>query len=630
MATATKKRPKGLKGTGTAAKVPVAKGRPAAKKQAVPDPLAIVPAAPAAADLRERIAAATEKRDGIKLYDREAIAAAEAGLVDLRHQLTVAELTETPLPKRATWQFDEQDVRVEKVVVTGNHRDGDDDVETLQLMRTIDAIGLQQRVGLRATGGGEYELIFGSRRLAAFKRLGRRSIPAKVYPQELTPADVEFLRTIENVNRRGLTPVELAIAVDRNLNAVQQTIAGLAEAGETKQLAELQRAIEEAGGPNGYVGQRLGFPAKWVQDHAFVHRLGGTARALLAARRLDVGHARQLAKLGDPAAADYIAGVCSRNAEGQGGQSVDFCRQQVNQQLRSLRIVPWQLGVAFGQGTPGCTGLACDKCPFNSETEPDLFGDAGADFPAGGHCTNETCFKAKQQLTEAAIVETVAAARERAKGDAAFAPTESYVAHVNADFVKLATATRRVKKELGGETPSPSDGSAPARQYTPYQESPESKARREHYDAVRAWGQRLWRSVGEAVTEPTRVLALAAYAVHPHRNTEGDEGAATLRLLLANDAAGLAQSALSAGEVRVDDYETENVASNALERLDEETIVALADAWGVSVGPRPVEPGASESPVAGGVQSDPAADGSGDNDDDEQGDESGMDPDTDD
>ncbi len=193
-----------------------------------------------------------------------------------------------PAPPPAALKFREAEVPLDKVRSTGNHRELDDEVETQRLARTLQTLGLQQRVGVRDAGDGSYELIFGSRRTAAARSIGWEKIPAKVYPAGLTCAEVEILRTIENFGRRDLSPVERAIAVARTIDAINATLEPLEfhhrrlpVAGELgpefremagsidvnkafahdpamREAARLSQAIEAAGGLEAYVGLQLG------------------------------------------------------------------------------------------------------------------------------------------------------------------------------------------------------------------------------------------------------------------------------------------------------------------------------------------------------------------------------------
>ncbi|SNB76605.1 chromosome segregation DNA-binding protein [Arboricoccus pini] len=74
-----------------------------------------------------------------------------------------------------------------------------------ELARSIEAHGLLQPIVLQRIGD-RYQLIAGSRRLAAHGRLGRTRVPAVILPD----ADSDTMAMVENLHRRDLTPIEEA------------------------------------------------------------------------------------------------------------------------------------------------------------------------------------------------------------------------------------------------------------------------------------------------------------------------------------------------------------------------------------------------------------------------------------
>ncbi len=470
---------------------------------------------------------------------------ATARLTELRNRVAAGEVRALPLPAPASLTFEERDVAIATIVVTGNHREIHDEAETLRLARTLQTVGLQQRIGLRSQGDGSFELIFGSRRLAAAKLNAWEEIPAKVYPHTITAAEVEIIRTIENFGRKDLTHIERAIAVARTIDAIQATLdkgrrhgghGGMdvvdlrteeqkaelrrqvnlaAVAKENPELADaikLQIAIDDAGGVNAYVGLQLGFPAKWVQDHAYVSKLGAKARELLAAHRIDIGHARELVKLGDRDRADQIADMVARDEKGLGGKSIEQCRNWVIEHLRSLKIVPWRLDVAFGRGVAGCTGHACSTCPFNSKSDPDLFGGAIADEPAAGTCTNEACWQAKTDIVAKDVGKFVAKARTAVeKHDTPI--TEKELGKLIPLHVKPPTAIRKAKKELEPAASASGEGTPDSRETGG---TPEDKANGKLNVALGKWESELTKLVIAQTTEhPVRFALLALLGCVP-------------------------------------------------------------------------------------------------------------------
>ncbi|MBA7491543.1 Nucleoid occlusion protein [subsurface metagenome] len=80
------------------------------------------------------------------------------------------------------------------------------------LIESIERDGLLSSIVVRAREGkkGEYELICGSRRLQAFKKLGRKEIPAMIH--SLIDKDSVPVALCENIHRKNLTPLERAKA----------------------------------------------------------------------------------------------------------------------------------------------------------------------------------------------------------------------------------------------------------------------------------------------------------------------------------------------------------------------------------------------------------------------------------
>jgi ParB/RepB/Spo0J family partition protein len=95
-----------------------------------------------------------------------------------------------------------------------NSRTTSDAASIKALAETIKQSGLGQPIKVYpADGTGRYGLVFGSRRLAAFKLLGKEEIPAIVqdYGQGLvTEEELVLANAIENVARKDLSTFELA------------------------------------------------------------------------------------------------------------------------------------------------------------------------------------------------------------------------------------------------------------------------------------------------------------------------------------------------------------------------------------------------------------------------------------
>ncbi len=84
-----------------------------------------------------------------------------------------------------------------------------------ELASSIKELGLIQPITVKVMDGN-YELISGERRLRAFKQLGIRTIPA--YIRETDDQTTLEMALVENIQRKDLDPIEIAISYDRLIN----------------------------------------------------------------------------------------------------------------------------------------------------------------------------------------------------------------------------------------------------------------------------------------------------------------------------------------------------------------------------------------------------------------------------
>lgn len=115
-----------------------------------------------------------------------------------------------------------------------------DDQSLDELAETIRERGVRQPVSVRThpTQPGRWMLNFGARRLRACKQVGLSEIPAFV---DQTANSVD--QFIENEQRKGLSPLEIALFVQRALNQ-GQTQADIARAiGKSRQYVTLATAL---------------------------------------------------------------------------------------------------------------------------------------------------------------------------------------------------------------------------------------------------------------------------------------------------------------------------------------------------------------------------------------------------
>jgi ParB family chromosome partitioning protein len=139
------------------------------------------------------------------------------------------------------------------------------------LAASIERHGLLQPIIVRRREAGEgYELVAGERRLRAFQRLGRATIPAL-----LTNGNPEELTLIENIQREDLHPLEEAAAIG----------------GLMQRHGYTQEAVGRViGKPRATVGEivSLNTLPEWLKQEARAHAV--TRHILVQLARIDDAH----------------------------------------------------------------------------------------------------------------------------------------------------------------------------------------------------------------------------------------------------------------------------------------------------------------------------------------------------
>lgn len=254
------------------------------------------------------------------------------------------------------------------------------------LAAAMDAVGQLQPIRVQRVKAGKYLVVFGRRRFLAAKKLKWETIRAEVVA-ELGNVDAIDQASVENVQREALNYLEEAEAV-----------AGMVESlGKDVSPKVTGPAAVKA------VAVKLGKSETWVRDRMFLTRLGPAARKPVLERRLPLAQAREISKLADPELQADIAEQAACDDDGTHGMSLDWVRNEVAQNMRSLKVVPWELAVKYGGGP------ACSTCPHNSANAGDLFEhDKKSDIPEikdkeegdltirAGVCLNGRCFERKQ------------------------------------------------------------------------------------------------------------------------------------------------------------------------------------------------------------------------------------------
>ena len=102
-----------------------------------------------------------------------------------------------------------KNVNINKIKFTKNSRDI---VNVSELMESIKSVGLLEPVGL-VKENGDFNIIYGNRRVLAVKKLGYTEIKALIYPAKMTIQERDMLNLIENMQRENLSIMEQAIAL---------------------------------------------------------------------------------------------------------------------------------------------------------------------------------------------------------------------------------------------------------------------------------------------------------------------------------------------------------------------------------------------------------------------------------
>ncbi len=138
------------------------------------------------------------------------------------------------------------------------------------LAESIRVHGVLQPIVVRSAGD-RYELVVGERRWRASKQAGLASIPAVVL--EIDPRDRLEVALVENIQRRDLNPIELAVAF---------------------------RALAYTGATQEEIGDRVGMDRSSIANHLRLLELPREIQADVEAGRVTIGHAKALLALASP------------------------------------------------------------------------------------------------------------------------------------------------------------------------------------------------------------------------------------------------------------------------------------------------------------------------------------------
>jgi len=109
------------------------------------------------------------------------------------------------------------DIEIEKIKVIENVRQAELKEDLAELMQSIKYTGLMQPIGVKETNK-DYVLIWGFRRLTAFKNLGYKKIPAVIFvnnEEEMSEEDFLIANASENIHHKQNSPIELGRIVKK-------------------------------------------------------------------------------------------------------------------------------------------------------------------------------------------------------------------------------------------------------------------------------------------------------------------------------------------------------------------------------------------------------------------------------
>lgn len=150
----------------------------------------------------------------------------------------------------------------------------DFDEEALnELAASIRQLGIIQPLSLRHTSDGNYQIIAGERRYRAALLAGLSTVPA--YVRDVNEAELTEMALIENIQREDLNAIEIALTFHK--------------------LIERYNLTQER------LSDRIGKKRATVANFLRLLRLPAQIQLGLRDKRVDMGHARALLALPDPA-----------------------------------------------------------------------------------------------------------------------------------------------------------------------------------------------------------------------------------------------------------------------------------------------------------------------------------------
>lgn len=142
-----------------------------------------------------------------------------------------------------------------------------------ELATSIREIGLIQPISLRKTGIDSYQIIAGERRFRAASIAGLGTIPA--YIRSANEAELTEMALVENIQREDLNAIEVALT--------------------------FRKLIDQYGLTQEQLSERIGKKRATIANSLRLLKLPAEVQLGLRDRQVDMGHARALLSISDPA-----------------------------------------------------------------------------------------------------------------------------------------------------------------------------------------------------------------------------------------------------------------------------------------------------------------------------------------
>ena len=178
------------------------------------------------------------------------------------------------------------EVELDLIVANPNQPRTHFDKEALnELAASIRELGVISPVTLRKNDDGKYLIIAGERRFRASKLIGLKSIPA--YIRTAADEQVMEMALIENIQREDLNAIEIALTFYR--------------------LMEEYKLTQER------LSERVGKQRATIANYLRLLRLPAEIQMGLKDKKIDMGHARAILGLADPAAQLHLYELILKN-----------------------------------------------------------------------------------------------------------------------------------------------------------------------------------------------------------------------------------------------------------------------------------------------------------------------------